>query len=180
MKISKKAASCLRETWQGHDEKDVIMCSEGASGLYRILTNVSNHKVKTAGTFVREAFWLADKAEKYQNSNEQKETQFYYDAGDCLVRSRCLVGLELESVAYTIKWWKSYRHKDKEAVYENLTKEQWHQFRAKDVKKAEKCAGILMEAAEEHKKRNWEAVDNVLVNYFEIYLRQFTLRNLDI
>jgi len=172
METAKHAAQYLRMIWQGHDERSEKICEDGAFGLYNILAPAaSDYSKKEAAKLVREAFWAADKAEEFQAQNELEENLMYKNAEECLNKSRSIVGLETQSVQFTIVWWKAYRHKDKEALLENLVKEHLCQVtgnNSSDV--AKKCSYIILEAAAEHKKRDWKAVDNKLTEYFEIYL----------
>ena len=166
--LKKEAAVCLRMIWQGHDERDKSICSDGAFGLYSILTDKGADLKIRAADLVQEAFWLADEAEQHQDKDGNLESIFYKRAGECLTQSRQLVGLEIESVPHTIAWWKAYRHKDNKTLVENLIQE--HAIQIKTPELAEKLTYMLLDAAAEHKKKYWKAVDKKLEEYFEIYL----------
>ena len=189
--LAKDVAVYQRKTWEGHDNKDIALCLEGAVGLYSILTDADTKKIMVAAKYLQEAFWLSDDAEEYQNFDSELEDRAYGMAGLCLHRSRHLVGLETDSVQYTINWWKAYRHNNKDVLVDNLVKEQVLQMRLikyndvvnnsaqeKVVQRelndnydfAKKCAGILLESAAEHKKKDWASVDKKLEEYFTHYL----------
>lgn len=169
--LAVQAAQCQRMVWQGHDEKDKALCLKGAVGLYTILTEEEHSKIMVSARYMQEAYWLSDDAEEYQKFDSELEDRAYGLAGLCLHRSRRKLGLETDSVQYTVNWWKAYRHEDKEALVENLVKEQALQMCLKEnLNVAKKCTEILLEAAAEHKKKDWVAVDKKLEEYFTIYL----------
>jgi hypothetical protein len=175
MKSTTDAAHYLRMIWQGHDEQSKEMCESGAFGLYDILApSALGFNKAQAAELVMKAFWLADEAESWQGRSLTEENQLYSQAGSNLKKSRELVGLETKSVGFTIDWWRSYRHKDRKAVLENLVKEHVCQLNCVNpLDIARKCAGIIVEAATEHQKRNWEACEAKLQEYFEVYLPAF-------
>lgn len=172
MESAAEAAHYMRLIWQGHDERSEEMCESGAFGLYEIISpSALGYNKAKAAQLVREAFWSADEAEHWQRKSATKESQFYQRAGEFLEESRTLVGLETESVRFTMEWWKAYRHKDYNTVLENLVKEHLCQLNCEDKDKvAADCTERLIEAAEEHKKRNWETCEVKLKAYFEMYL----------
>lgn len=162
------AAKYKRMIWQGHDELNKKKCEKGASQLYGILASAEEERRRKAGEEVQRAFWLADKAEEHQKKNIKKEEKFYREAEKHLRKAQKLVGLETDSVKYRINWWKAYRHREPNRVLENMIKEHEVLF---DKEKAEKCANLLLKAAELHGKKEWEAVGEKLKAYFEIYLK---------
>jgi hypothetical protein len=171
MDIAKNAAKYMRMTWQGHDERSEKMFKEGARRLYEILTDVSNGLNEKAGEMLMKAYWKSDEAEAYQKlGNSKKEDKCYNDAEKLIRDSRALVGLETKSAEFTAKWWRAYRHKDENALFENLVQEHLCQITGNNIDVAKRCTNLIIKATAEHKKRDWRAVENTLTEYFEIYL----------
>lgn len=175
---AKEAAHYLTKVWQGHDEKNEKMCVNGACGLYSILTDASPMLRGRAAEKLMQAYWKSDEAETYQKLAErcqeleysEKEDECYNDACRLIETSRALVGLEMKSAQFTAKWWKAYRHKDEDAVLENLVKEHMCQITINNnVEIASKCSYLLARAAVAHKERRWTVVEDILNEYFNIY-----------
>jgi len=180
MNQSRQASISLRKIWQAHDEKNEAMGTEAAINLYQIL-GVDLERAKKAGPLVIQAFFYADEAEKYQSSNPILEDEWYEKARELLVKSREICGLEIESPQYTVKWWKGYRHKDVGAVLDGLVEEHRSQFTHLDTEArdsyAELCAKKEMNAARKgHDIKNWEMVDSLLSEYFDVYFEALTKR----
>lgn len=169
MKQLEDAAKYLRMVWQGHDELNEQLCTNGAYGLYSILTDADEPSKRKAAELVKSAFWISDEADKFR-ANENREDMMYQNAKQHLIKSRELVGLEIRSPQFTVAWWKAYRHKDKSVLLENLVKEHLCQI-GNDHETAKQCADLLIEAANYHKERNWGAVEKKLEEYFEIYFK---------
>lgn len=98
-----------------------------------------------------------------------------------MVRSREICGLETESPQYTVKWWKGYRHKDAEAVARGLVEEHKAQFAHLDAETKDfysrLCADKLIAAARKgHDIKNWEMLDNLLTEYFDLYFEAISKR----
>lgn len=173
---AKEAAESLRMIWQGHDELNESLCVKGACNLYSILTGdnyIDESVLIDSAKLLKESYWLADVAETFQGSDSKKEDDIYESAGALMEQSRRKVGLESDSVIYMVQWWKAYRHKDNEAVFDNLLSEHLVQFNKKDESVAKVCVKLLIDAARNgHDDNDWSYVDNTLEKYFEIYLPQ--------
>lgn len=165
MEDSKLAAKGRRIIWQGHDKQDKELCERGAYQLYDALTNADEGSKQKAAKLVRKAFWLADEAEEYQGENPEKEEERYKEAGEKLKRFRELVGLNKESVRYTMNWWKAYRHKNREKLYNNMLKEHLIQF--KNLSLAKENTKILIDSCRNgHDHNNWEYAEEKLKSYY--------------
>jgi hypothetical protein len=174
---AKEAAHYLTQIWRAHDEKNEKTCMGGAFGLYGILTDASSMLKSRAAEKLMQAYWMSDEAEKFQLSDPEKEDECYNDACRLIETSRALVGLEMKSAQFTVKWWKAYRHKNKDAVLENLVKEHMCQITGNNnVEIAGSCSYLVYEAADEHKNRNWKAVEKRLTEYFNVYFLNLSKR----
>lgn len=171
--LSREAAVNLRKIWQAHDERNFEMGAIAAEKLYLIL-GADEDNAKIAGPHVIRAFFHADEAEEYQNTNPEMEDKWYEKAKEELVLARQIVGFETKSPEYTIKWWKGYRHKNEKEIVDGLVNEHRTQFRfinpIKRDEYAKLCTKKLIEAARKgHDVKDWGVVDDFLVEYFDLY-----------
>jgi len=172
MNLSRELANALMNIWKSHDEGNIIEGFEAAYKLYSLLGCKDEPNCSVAAMLTISAYFVSDIAEKYQGKNEEKEDEYYRMAGELLKFSRKLCDLEPNSADFTWRWWKAYRHKDRNKVKKYLKEEHRSQFKNLEKEKcAEECSEKIMEAAEFHKKRNWNKVLEVLTEYFEIYLK---------
>lgn len=172
MSDSREAAINLRRIWRAHDEGDEKKGREAASSLFQIL-GATPENAREAGLYAIQAYFCADEAEGYQGSDPKREDFWYGEAKRLLTKAREICGFETESPKHTIRWWKAYRHKDMEGVIQGLIDEHEAQFKHLDKSKRERyakaCVDKLITAGKAHDIKNWEAVDDILTEYFNIY-----------
>ena len=173
MTLERQAATSLRNIWQAHDERDEVNGWLAATNLYKIL-GTKPGQASFAGFLTIQAFFLADEAERYQGKNEETEDFFYNRAKSLLTKAREVCGLETESPYHTVKWWKAYRHKNKEGIVRELVEEHRTQFLHlipdERERYAKLCTEKIIDAATAHSTKNWRVVDRKLEEYFRVYL----------
>lgn len=170
MSKSEQAAVGRRKTWQGHDEEDEELCVEGSYQLFDALTDSSESALYMAGEMVKDAFWLADKAEEYQDIDEDMESKLYNRSTRLLKEARDTVDLPYESMEHRGNgWWKSYRQDDKLGLVFNLVKEH---ITENGFSGAFKSTKLLLEAAEAHDNDDWHEVDEKLEDYYDVVLEK--------
>ena len=175
MKAEREAAICTRKIWIAHDERDEASGWRAASRFYEIL-GANPSQATYAGFLTIHAYFLADAAQSYQDKLKNMEDFFYRKAASLLEKARGICGFETESPKYTVRWWKAYRHKDKEAIVRNLIAE--HKAQLSHLKPKEKkmyariCTQKLAAAATNgHYARKVRKTDKLLEDYFTIFLK---------
>jgi hypothetical protein len=170
MNKSQKAAEGRRKTWQGHDERNEDLCVEGGYQLFDALTDSKEETLYEAGQMVKDAFWFADKAEEYQETDEALEDKMYERSTRLLKEARDRVGLSYEPMEHRGNgWWKSYRQDDKLGVLKNIAKENLSEVGVLGTFGSTK---LLLEAAKAHDENDWQKVDNKLKEYYDIVIQE--------
>lgn len=166
-----RAARGRRKTWQGHDERDSEMVVEGARTLYSALTG-EDEISRAAGQMVKDAFWMADEAEKYQGTDAEREEVFYGRATRLLKEARDMAGLDWSPMEHRGNgWWKAYRRREEEKLEEQIREE--HQADLGSGAEYEEATGYLLAASEKHAEDDWQGVQDKLENYYDIVLEEF-------
>lgn len=169
MYAERQAAVGRRKTWQGHDERDKALCTEGAYELFDALTDADEEDLTAAGDLVQQAFWLADEAEGYQGDDPDREAWKYHEATTRLERARQRVGLRTEPMWHRGKgWWKAYRRDNKLGVVTGLVQE--HAAECGWRPAAFRATKRILDAADAHDEDDWRRVDDHLTDYYDIML----------
>ena len=93
----------------------------GAYSLFSALTESSDEELHLAGQMVKDAFWHADEAERYQGEDVNSEEQEYRRATRLLKEARDTVEMDCEVMEYRgYGWWKNYRRGEKFGLVFNL------------------------------------------------------------
>jgi len=178
--LPRVAAVYLRKIWQAHDEKNEMEGWSSAQKLYEIL-GATPAQASTAGHLTIQAFFLADRAESYQQMDMPDMEDFFYDiAKQFLVKARGICEMETESPTYTVQWWKAYRHKEKDSVMQAMLEE--HKAQLTGLPLTERlgyslaCVNKLIPAGAAHDKKDWKTVDDKLEEYFKEYFGALNLQ----
>lgn len=89
-----QAAEGRRRTFQGHDYREKseeygeALCEYGAFQLFDALSDALREEKLTAAEMVKDAFWLADEAEKHQDVDTELEDKYYARAERLLKEAR--------------------------------------------------------------------------------------------
>ncbi|MCW1301346.1 MAG: hypothetical protein QW507_00910 [Candidatus Nanoarchaeia archaeon] len=175
MNLERKAAISLRKLWQAHDERDEGEGWTAAAELYSIL-GANSEQAARAGFLTFEAYLLADEAERWQDKDEEMEDFFYHKAMVLLQEARRTCNLETDSPAHTIRWWKAYRHGDERGVWKELIEEHKAVFSHLEEMEeySRQCVEKLLEAVKKgHDKKDWKVTEEMLEEYFKIFLKAF-------
>lgn len=166
--VFSQAAVGRRKIVQGHDEENGDLIQEGARELYSALTDADEESLEQAGRMMEDAFYFADEAEKHQMRGDKNREKMMYDRSTRLLKElRDEVGLAWEPMEYRGNgWWKADRQDNDLGVIYGLIREHVAEFGyTLDAFRATKK---LIEGNLQHKKNNWEGVDYLMTDYYEI------------
>lgn len=165
----RQAAVGRRKTWQGHDERNQELCAEGAYELFDALTDAEDEDLYHAGEMVKDAFWMADIAEEYQEEeNTYDENRMYARSTRLLKEARDRVGLNPRPMTYRGSgWWKQYRRENKMGALTFVALEHFSEI---GWRKTYDSTKLLLEASTGHDTDDWDSVDEKLEEYYELVL----------
>lgn len=154
-----------------HDAEKFTELATAAANIYTKL-GYSQQQSAIAGKLISEAYQLADDADRaYQTGDYDKETQFYHEAKDKLIKVENTLNYQNSIAVHQMQWWRNFRHKQKFKIIIHLFLQHLKAVGVVHFFTAIKLTYFLMEIGRVHKQRDLETTKHNAIKYWEEILK---------